>query len=285
MTRQTGVWPGVLATLALLAGCASDPGKGLETANPRREGERVDAKPAPAEVAGGVEPEVAAPEIADEDRQKRDEAVRRYNEGALAERQGRHKDAFDHYNAAVKHWPRYAPAHVGIGNLFLMRQRYAEAEQAYRTALKTDPRNPTAHNNLAWLFVVTKTDLPKGVELARKGVDLTQALLQQAMSGARLEEAGRLRGELAECWSTLAWCYFHLGDHLAAAMAWDSALGQLASNQKAQKATYLYRMALSLSMQGEASRARQSIQQARALGPDEGMRGKLDALEASLQGQ
>ncbi len=277
--------PAMLLAGLLLCGCQGTPGKGGATENPNREPERADrtVPAAPRDVPGvapraAVEPDVLPPE----DELKRRDAARLYDKAARFEQEGRLEEAFENYRSAVKVFPRYAAAHVGIGNIYLMKQRYAEAESAYKAALKYDARSATAHNNLAWLYVTTRTQLPRASELAQKAIDLTRVQLQGASAAGRAADVDRLQVELAECWSTLGWSHFYGAEHLGAVMAWDQAAQTLPPAQSGRKALFLYRMALALSLQGDPARALRAIVQARSLAPDAALLAKLDALETSL---
>lgn len=267
-----------------LAGCASMPGMGTGPENPRRgPGHGSTAAPAPegtTQMPATEAPAVAAAPTAEE--LQRLQAEKEYNRGTGLEQRGKTQEAFEAYQACLKLDPHYARAHVGIGNCYLMTNHFNDAEKAYLNGLKSDPKCATAHNNLAWLYVTTKTQLERAADESRKAIDLTQAQLDAARAQGVEADVERQRMELAECYSTQGWVYFHQSEHMAAVIAWDSAAKQLPEKETARRAVFLYRMALSLSLQGEPARALTAIEQARSLKPTPDLAAKLDALEASL---
>lgn len=281
----------LIAVLIVLAGCSSAPGTGLKTVNPRREGGAVAATPnanaatpaaATARTASAGSSAPAVPAVPTPEQRQRQQAIEEYNRGAALEQQGKGADALAAYQAALQLDPRYAPAHVGIGNHYLMTQRYDDAERAYRSGLAADPANANAHNNLAWLYVTTKAHLDQAAELSRQAIELTKAQAEQARAANRAADVTRLQGDLSECYSTHAWVWFHRGEPKAAAAAWDSALQLVGAGQNEKKATLLYRIAMALAKAGEPGRALRSIVDARALHPSASLAVQLDALEVEL---
>jgi hypothetical protein len=63
------------------------------------------------------------------------------NAGAVRANQGEFDMALEDYTNAVRIYPRFAPAELGLGRLLEMRGRIAEAVRAYDAALESDPSN------------------------------------------------------------------------------------------------------------------------------------------------
>jgi cytochrome c-type biogenesis protein CcmH/NrfG len=59
------------------------------------------------------------------------------------------KSAVKAYKAAIKANPKLFAAHYNLGNLYLGRQDFADAEEAFASAIKIRPKDVKAHFNLA----------------------------------------------------------------------------------------------------------------------------------------
>ncbi|RKP59237.1 tetratricopeptide repeat protein [Pararobbsia silviterrae] len=69
--------------------------------------------------------------------------------GLLRHQQGRHTEAVDLLKRAVALRPRFAGAHLNLGNAWKALKRFDEAQASYRAALAAQPDMAHAHFNLA----------------------------------------------------------------------------------------------------------------------------------------
>ncbi len=91
------------------------------------------------------------------------------NLGVTYEKQGDLENALNEYKKASKNLAR---AFVYMGNIYLQKNNFEEAENNYRTAIKKDPQNADAYNNLAWLYYLKKDNLEEAESLAMKAITL-----------------------------------------------------------------------------------------------------------------
>lgn len=66
----------------------------------------------------------------------------------LNHQEGRVKEAIEGYRVAASMQPKYAPAHVNLGNIFLELNRLEDARMSFGTALKIQEEVPAAHYGL-----------------------------------------------------------------------------------------------------------------------------------------
>ena len=62
-----------------------------------------------------------------------------------------------------------------MGNIYLQKNDYENAEVSYKKAIRKDPQNADARNNLAWLYYLTKKNLEEAVNLALEAISLNPA--------------------------------------------------------------------------------------------------------------
>ncbi len=88
--------------------------------------------------------------------------------------------ALDYYQAALKAYPDYAKAYVGIGNIYQGRffaqekrdrNDFESMSQAYQKAFDADPRLPEANDGLAWTFFF-KEDLANASKFYQQALKL-----------------------------------------------------------------------------------------------------------------
>src|SRR5215217_135196 len=72
--------------------------------------------------------------------------------GAIYDREGLHEEAYREFDVALNRKPDFAPALIGLGNLFYEEGNYEKAEQYYARALSVVPGHPGASNNLAVVY-------------------------------------------------------------------------------------------------------------------------------------
>lgn len=91
------------------------------------------------------------------------------NLGVTYEKKGELDNALKEYREASGKLP---VAYLYMGNVFLQKDEFGEAEFNYKKAIKQDPRNPDAYNNLAWLYYVKKENLDEAESLAIKAMEV-----------------------------------------------------------------------------------------------------------------
>ena len=94
------------------------------------------------------------------------------NLGVTYEQQGEFDNAIKEYNLAAKKLPR---AFLYLGNAYLQKKEWEEAESFYRKAIREEPENADAYNNLAWLYYMKKENLDQAEKLAQRALELNPA--------------------------------------------------------------------------------------------------------------
>lgn len=90
------------------------------------------------------------------------------NLGLSYEKQGLIEKAIDEYTRASKKLPI---AYLYLGNIYMQRKDFDEAERYYKKALKKQDI-ADAYNNLAWLYYCKKENLDEAEELVLKALQL-----------------------------------------------------------------------------------------------------------------
>ena len=94
------------------------------------------------------------------------------NLGVTYEQQGEFDNAIKEYNLAAKKLPR---AFLYLGNAYLQKKDWKEAESFYRKAIREEPENADAYNNLAWLYYMKKENLDQAEKLVQRALELNPA--------------------------------------------------------------------------------------------------------------
>jgi tetratricopeptide (TPR) repeat protein len=94
------------------------------------------------------------------------------NLGVTYEQQGEFDNAIKEYNLAAKKLPR---AFLYLGNAYLQKKEWKEAESFYRKAIREEPENADAYNNLAWLYYMKKENLDQAEKLVQRALELNPA--------------------------------------------------------------------------------------------------------------
>jgi len=94
------------------------------------------------------------------------------NLGVTYEKQGDLENALREYKVASKKLPL---SYLYMGNVYLQKKEYEEAELYYRKAIKKNPENADAYNNLAWLYYIKREKLDEAERLALKAIELNPA--------------------------------------------------------------------------------------------------------------
>lgn len=80
------------------------------------------------------------------------------------------------YDSALKEYEKASRklniAYLYMGNIYFLRNAYAEAEFFYKKMIDTDPEHADAYNNLAWLYYTKREKLKEAEELALKAIEL-----------------------------------------------------------------------------------------------------------------
>ena len=138
-----------------------------------------------------------------------------YNMGFIATKAGRLDVAVECYNAVLKREPDMAEAHYLLGKIYAEQQEYERAEKAYQRVIEIEPSAAYAYERLAHLYGVWGRHLDKGLELAKKAVEL------QTDSPAYL--------------NTLSWLYYLRKDYVQAEQAIKKALSLQPDNSVYQE--------------------------------------------------
>lgn len=91
------------------------------------------------------------------------------NLGVAYEKQGKPDNALKEYKLASEKNPL---AYLYMGNVYLQKNDYDEAENYYKKTVEENPQNADAHNNLAWVYYLKKENLGEAEALALKAIEL-----------------------------------------------------------------------------------------------------------------
>ena len=83
-------------------------------------------------------------------------AVKEFEKGVNAEKDGKADEAIAHYLKAIDSSPDFYPAHNNLGSAYLSRQQFADARSQFEAAIKANQNDPQAHLNLANVMLLTK---------------------------------------------------------------------------------------------------------------------------------
>jgi len=81
-----------------------------------------------------------------------DDMVSAYNQGVEAFESGNLGEAESYYRQALKMNPHYAPAHHGLGLVYVKQKRPGDAVKEFKEALQIDPRDVEAHYDLGVVY-------------------------------------------------------------------------------------------------------------------------------------
>ncbi|MDQ7787067.1 MAG: tetratricopeptide repeat protein [Thermodesulfovibrionales bacterium] len=91
------------------------------------------------------------------------------NLGVAYEKQGELDNALKEYEKASEAIPL---AYFYMGNVYLQKNDYENAEVSYKKAIRKDTQNADARNNLAWLYYIKKENLKEAEELVLEAIAL-----------------------------------------------------------------------------------------------------------------
>jgi tetratricopeptide (TPR) repeat protein len=160
---------------------------------------------------------------------------------------GKVDEALGLYQRYLQENPRDAEFYVFAGQLYELKQAWAQAQQMYQKALDLVPDNPLASNNLAAV-------------MARTGGNLNIALsLAQA--------ARRGMPDSPDAADTLGWVYYKKGIYESAADLFQEALKLSAKAKRPEDAGMHYHLGLAYQKTGKAALARREFEAVLRINP------------------
>ncbi len=152
------------------------------------------------------------------------------------------------YLNATKTNPREVRFYILIGQLYSDKQNWDQAKVMYQQALSISPDNPLAANNLAYVI------LEQG-----GNVDLAMNMAQTARRGMP---------DSPSFADTLGWAYYHKGIYQSAINQFQEALRLNEKNGGADDPVVHYHLGLAYQKANQISLARQQLEKALKLSPD-----------------
>lgn len=116
----------------------------------------IEDEPRPA--AGPKSVEGANPNVvsaADLSRRFPKEAVREFDQGVKAERDGKTDDARRHYEKTIEKAPDFYPARNNLGSIYIRKSDFGRAEKQFEEAIRLNPTDGSAYFNLANVMLLT----------------------------------------------------------------------------------------------------------------------------------
>jgi tetratricopeptide (TPR) repeat protein len=115
---------------------------------------KEDVKQAPASNrTGGSNPYMVDP--ADYNRRFPKNALKEFDKGVQADREGKHDDAIEHYQKAVKIAPSFYMAHNNLGSDFLSKSDFSSARSEFQQASQLNQSDGAAYFNLSNVCILT----------------------------------------------------------------------------------------------------------------------------------
>ena len=93
-------------------------------------------------------------------------AIKEFEKGAKANKEGRLDDAIAHYKKAMSLAPAYYAARNNLGSAYLAKSQFAEAQEQFEQVIKTNPSDAAAYLNMGNLFL-----LEQNYKLSEKWLD------------------------------------------------------------------------------------------------------------------
>jgi len=166
--------------------------------------------------------------------------------GKLHTLKGEPESAIGAYTRAIDMQPRYAPLYAAVGNIYLEKKDFPNAQKYFEQCLKIDPDFAVAASNLAWIYATQGGSLDLAVGLAQKA--------KQALP------------DTASVSDTLAWVYVKRGNFSSAVPLLQECL-----KKNPENALYRYHLGVALIGKGDKAKGRAEIEAALRLklGSDE----------------
>jgi tetratricopeptide (TPR) repeat protein len=152
------------------------------------------------------------------------------------------------YQQSVKDNPREVRFYILAGELYEAKQNWDQAKTMYQQALSISPDHPLASNNLAYVI------LEQG-----GNVDMAMGMAQTARRGMP---------NSANAADTLGWAYYHKGVYQSAISQFQEALSLNEKNGGPDDATFHYHLGLAYQKANQIALARQQLEKAVRLSPD-----------------
>lgn len=152
------------------------------------------------------------------------------------------------YQQAVKDNPGEARFYILSGELFESKQAWDQAKSMYEQAIKISPDNPLACNNLAYVI------LEQGGNL-----DVAMGMAQTAR---------RVMPDWANAADTLGWAYYRKGIYQSAISQFQEAIKLNQRIGAPDDAVFHYHLGLAYQKSNQTSLARQQLEKAVKLSPD-----------------
>jgi tetratricopeptide (TPR) repeat protein len=162
------------------------------------------------------------------------------------------------YQQAVKDNPGEARFYILAGELYESKQAWDQAKSMYEQALKISPDNPLACNNLAYVI------LEQGGNL-----DVAMGMAQTAR---------RVKPDWANAADTLGWAYYRKGIYQSAINQFQEAMRLNQKIGAPDTSVFHYHLGLAYQKSNQISLARQQLEKAVKLSPD-----NSDARKALLE--
>jgi predicted Zn-dependent protease len=83
-------------------------------------------------------------------------ALKEFDKGIRADKDGRTDDAIDHYQKAIALAPDLYAARNNLGSAYLGKSRFAEAQEQFENVVKANPSDATAYFNLGNVLLLTQ---------------------------------------------------------------------------------------------------------------------------------
>jgi tetratricopeptide (TPR) repeat protein len=96
-------------------------------------------------------------------------ALKEFDKGVRADREGKRDEAIQHYEKALSLAPEFYPAHNNLGSDYLSRSDFKSAQAHFQEAIKLNKSDAEAHLNLGNVFLMTK-DYPEALKNVEEGL-------------------------------------------------------------------------------------------------------------------
>ena len=97
-------------------------------------------------------------------------ALKEFNKGMNADKDGRADDAIVHYQKAVSLAPEFYAARNNLGSAYLGKSLFDAAQEQFERVIKTNPSDAAAYFNLGNLFLLTQK-VPSCSSVVRRGFE------------------------------------------------------------------------------------------------------------------
>lgn len=168
--------------------------------------------------------------------------------GKVQVQEGSSDQALTLYLQSIKDNPREVSFYILAGELYEAKQNWDQAKAMYQQALSLSPDNPLASNNLAYVM------LEQG-----GNVDVAMGMAQTARRGMPNSPNAA---------DTLGWAYYHKGIYQSAISQFQEALRLNEKSGAPDDAVLHYHLGLAYQKSNQISLARQQLEKAVKLSPD-----------------